>query len=154
MHTPIRDIQSDCNGAVAWRPGRLWSLSDMISDAQKYVDLGEWLHGVRMSFMIYDTNRDDEHYKQNDEGRIKELKTALQKLGNCCEELGLSRATELVAGAYDDPPQSKREFDLLIRAVATDIRQTSFLYIPEHLAKYYDVTFPGTVTTAFPLASK
>jgi HEPN domain-containing protein len=36
----------------------------------------------------------------------------------------------------------------------TDIEKTVFLYIPEHLAKYYEIVFPSIVTTAFPLASK
>jgi len=121
--------------------------------AEKYVNLGHQLEGVRVSFKLYEAggvNDDDD----DDESRIAELKNGLKELIKSCEELGLSRAQELVSHAYDDPSQTLREFELLLRAVMTDIRKTVFLFIPEHLTKYYDVIFPSIVTTAFPLASK
>ena len=121
----------------------------MTTSAVKYVTLGIALEGARMSFILYEGGMDDDS-----EGRIRELKEALKQLIKGCEELGLSRSQELVSHAYDDPPQSKREFELLLRAVMTDIQKTVFLLIPEHLVKYYEIIFPSTLTMAFPLASK
>jgi hypothetical protein len=118
---------------------------------EKYVNLGRALEGVRMSFFVRelgDAITDDE------EGRIRELKSALKELIKCCEELGLSRAQQLVSHSYDDLPHNKREFDILLRAVMADIRSTVFLFIPDHSAKYYEIIFPSAITTAFPLASK
>ena len=123
---------------------------DMVTtSAVKYVTLGHLLEGARMSFVLLEGGIEDDN-----EARIGELKTALKQLIKGCEELGLSRAQELVSHAYDDPPQSKREFELLLRAVMTDIQKTVFLLIPEHLVKYYEIIFPSTLTMAFPLASK
>jgi hypothetical protein len=118
---------------------------------EKYVRLGHLLEGVRISFFIADLGAvvsDDE------EGRIVELKNSLKELIKCCEELGLSRAQDLVSYAYDNLPQTKGEWDILLRAVMADIRNTVFLFIPDHLAKYYEIIFPSTISTAFPEASK
>jgi hypothetical protein len=102
---------------------------DMVTtSAVKYVTLGHLLEGARMSFLLFEGGMEDDN-----EARIRELKNALKQLIKGCEELGLSRAQELVSHAYDDPPQSKREFELLLRAVMTDIQKTVFLLIPEHL---------------------
>jgi hypothetical protein len=148
--TPDRDT-SGGNRVILWQPGTLRSLWDMVTvSAEKYVNLGHWLEGVRMSFMFYDADSTS----QDNEGRVLELRNSLKELIKACEELGLSRAQDLVSHAYDDLPQSRREWELLLRAVMADIRKTVFLFIPEHLAKYYDMTFPGSVTAAFPMASK
>jgi hypothetical protein len=118
--------------------------------ADKYVELGRWLEGSRISFMFVD----DGSVGDNETGRIKELKTGLRQLAKSCEELGLTRAQELVSHAYNDLPQSRREFELLLRAVMTHISKTVFLFIPEHISKYYELALQSAITTNFPLASK
>ena len=91
MNIPLREFRSGGDSAAPWHPGKLWSLWEMVTvSAQKYLNVGIWLEGVRTSFMIYETveNADDE------EGRVKELKNALKELIKAREELGLSRAQE------------------------------------------------------------
>jgi len=120
--------------------------------AQKYIKLGHQIEAARSSFVILESFH--LHGGSDDESRVLELKAALRDLIKGCEELNLTRAQELLSHAYDDVPQSGREFDLLMLAVMTDIRATVFLYIPEHLAKYYEIIFQSIITVAFPLASK
>jgi hypothetical protein len=60
----------------------------------------------------------------------------------------------LVQPASGDLPQTRREFELLLRAVTAEIKKTTFRFVPEHLAKYRDLILQSTITTAFPLASK
>src|SRR5207244_13255912 len=44
----IREPESDCNPAVRWHPGRLWSLWDMLTVfARPFVLLGEHIHEMR-----------------------------------------------------------------------------------------------------------
>jgi hypothetical protein len=147
----IRESSPSYKSALAWHPGKLWSLWDMVTvSAEKYVTLGELIQQVRISFVL----RESPGIHDDDDARIGELRDTLKHLIQSCEELGLSRAQELVSHSYDDLPQSTREWELLLRAIMTDIKKTVFLFIPDHLAKFYEIIFPSIVTTAFPLASK
>jgi hypothetical protein len=67
-----------------------------------------------------------------------------------------STAQELVSYAYDNLPQTHREFDLLVRAVMAEVKKTFFLYVPSHVSKYYEwgAIVSDAVIDAFPKASQ
>jgi hypothetical protein len=73
-----------------------------------------------------------------------------------CEELGLGSSQAPVSHAYDDLPQTKREFDLLLRAVMAEVNKTFFLFVPGHVSKYYEwaAIVSDGVIDAFPKASQ
>lgn len=114
---------------------------------ENYIRLGEEIQSLRIAFHILDSlNLDSpdtkperlERYKSDLEQHQNECRQCMKNLIKTCEELGLARSQELVSGAYDDLPQSRREFELLVKAVAADVKQTFFLFIPAHLVKYYE----------------
>ena len=121
--------------------------------AIKYLELGHLLEGMRVSLYFSDLAKDDIPPESN-ERREMECRVALKALIKCCEELDLSAAQELASNAYDDLPRTRREFDQFLRFVMADVKKTTFLYIPLHLAKYYELIIQSFITTAFPLASK
>jgi len=141
-------------GARRVRPGELWSLWNMITvTGDKYVRVGTAIHAIKAAFLLFEGG-DQIWPPQKRAEVIEETKNALAVLIDICDEIGLSRARDLVAHAHDDLPQTTREFDLLFRAVMVDIERTVFLFLPDHLARYYEIIFPSVVTIAFPMASK
>jgi len=121
--------------------------------AAKYVELGYDMDAVQSAFHLYELAKDDISPESNAD-REAECRKCLKQLIQRCEEVGLSAAQDLVSYAYDNLPQTKREFEFLIRAVMAELKKTTFFFVPEHLAKYCDLTLQSTITTAFPLASK
>jgi hypothetical protein len=145
-------------GARLFYAGKLWGWWDIVmvtGSADQYVKLGQHLEQVRVSFHLLETFEQPSQKDEKARARvIADCKDSLGELIKIFRDLGLSRAEELVAHAISDLPQTRREFEMLLRAVMADIRQTVFLFIPQHLTKYYDVLFQSFITTAFPLASK
>ena len=56
----------------------------------------------------------------------------------------------------EDPPQTAREFDLLIDAVKAELDSKLFLFVPNNLAKYYeaDSLLKDETQVRFPDASE
>jgi hypothetical protein len=104
---------------------------------ENYIRLGEDLQNLRTAFYVIDNIEAFDVSEKRDEHEA-DCRRCLKNLIKTCEELSLSRAQELASYAYDDLPQTTREFDQLVRAVMADIKQTFFLYVPAHLAKYHD----------------
>jgi hypothetical protein len=85
---------------------------------------------------------------------ISDTKESLQRLEEMCRELNLVVSAELVKSAIADPPRTAREFDSLINAFVAELKSHLFLFVPGHLARYYELLLQSTITTAFPRASK
>src|SRR5579863_4151993 len=121
-----------------FHPGRLWSLWEMQKVfGENYIRLGQQIANLRVEFELLET-WDDIAPESRDEHKVNCLR-CMKHLIVTCEELGLTSSQALVSHAYDDLPQSKREYELLLRAVMTEVNKTFFLYVPAHLAKYYEI---------------
>jgi hypothetical protein len=157
--TPNTRATQSGGSSAPWHPGRLWSLWDMQKIfGENYIRLGTQLQQLRLGFHVIDTivggvANQREHEKWDHESDCKQC---LKSMIKTCEELGLAGSQDLVSQAYDDLPQTQREFDLLVRAVMAEVNKTFFLYIPSHLAKYYEWAgiVSDSVIDAFPKASQ
>jgi hypothetical protein len=142
------------SSAGEFAPGRLWSLWDMQKVfGENYIALGRQLQALTVAFHMIDLLPPDRLDRDEHE---TECRKCLKSMIKTCEELGFSSSQELVSHAYDDLPQTGREFDLLIRAVMAEVRKTFFLYVPSHVSKYYEwagIVSDGVID-AFPKASQ
>jgi hypothetical protein len=158
MNAPFREIPSDSNDAVAWHPGKLWSMWDIMLkiDALDVFGSGEVSGAVRERvFYISGLGNIGSMGipRKLDDAENRRVKDAIISLYDLCKRIGLSTSTELLKGRENDLPQTTREWDVLISAVRAELKTNLFLFVPPHLAKYYEQTLQNTVITAFPTAS-
>jgi hypothetical protein len=120
---------------------------------ENYIRLGRQIANLQTEFnmleMLTASENDIEEHKES-------CRKCMKHMIVTCEELGLGSSQELVSHAYDDLPQTKREFDFLLRAVLAEVNKTFFLFVPSHVAKYYgwEGIVSDTVIDAFPKASQ
>jgi hypothetical protein len=156
VNAPPRELPSDRDRAVAWHPGKFWSLWDMLRIyADRYIKLGQHISDMRTVFHFTDdaATHGERDRSQLTEDEIDTLRYTLKETIKICDDLDLS-VHHLLSDSYDDLPQTKREFDLLVRAILGEIKDRLFLFIPQHRAKYCELALQSTVAAAFPLASK
>jgi len=69
-----------------------------------------------------------------------------------CKKLGLSTSAELISSRIASLPETLREFEVLRDAVQFEMENKLFLFIPQHLAIYYEWEgiVSDTVIDAFP----
>src|SRR5436190_1735727 len=142
----IREPESDCNPAVRWHPGRLWSLWDMLTVfARPFVLLGEQIHEMRAMFIFGEG-------KPLSVEDLQELQEHLTAVLDICENLDLSVSKELITDAKSDPPNNEREFAVLTKALYAEIRNKLLVVVPPHRRKFYNAReFIGTsIQAAFP----
>jgi hypothetical protein len=89
-----------------------------------------------------------------DDSDKAKIKDAIKALSALCTNIGLSTSLELLDARENDPPQTAREWEILIDAVRAELKTNCFIFVPAHRAKYYEKTLEGAVTSAFPNASK
>ena len=84
----------------------------------------------------------------------QQVKDAVIALSDLCKKIGLPTSLELLKDRENDPPQTAREWEVLVAAVRAELKAKLFLFVPSHRAKYHELTLQSTVTAAFPAASK
>jgi hypothetical protein len=153
----------DCAGPETrefspWDTRRLWSLWDMLKiDALEFFGLGEVSGAVRERvFYIAGLGSlgNMGTPRKLDDVENRQVKDAIIALYDLCKRIGLSTSIELLTGRENDPPQTTREWNVLVSAVRAELKTNLFLFVPQHRAKYYELTLPSAVTAAFPTASK
>ena len=83
----------------------------------------------------------------NDEA--DELLSILNDVWVECGKLQLNVSGEIIQNSLINPPATARELDILIGAIRAELRTRVFLFVPPYLAKYYDLTTPDEVASAF-----
>jgi hypothetical protein len=86
--------------------------------------------------------------------QIEQAKEVLRDLGQKCDELNLPVTGRLAKDALEYPPKTAQGYDFLMSAFIAELKSHLFLFVPSHLAKYYETTLPDRITTSFPRASK
>jgi hypothetical protein len=154
-----RAISFASNGASGWHPGRLWSLLDMMRVfAQNYLKLGMEIQDI---VIVLDQVAVLNLYRE--EGEPEPTLTAPEKedlgktlavMSRMCGDLGLRISGDLIKAALHDRPQTKREYEQLIRALRAEIDDKLFLFVPSHVAPYYefDKIISDAAKLAFPTA--
>lgn len=141
---------------VEWESRRLWSLWDMLKvNAASYIDLGRWIADTRVTYDL------DEYFeaaefggKQLNATGIATLQKDMQGLLDACAPLGLNLSTRLIRNRMDDPPQTAREYDLLVETLMAEMESEHFFYVEGGRHKYFDITLSEELTYAFPNAAR
>lgn len=126
-------------------------------DALQYFSLGERVADARWLFTFEESGLggpDKLDGRGLYDAEKKEITDDLKKMYELCKEIGLTTSLYLLESRLSDPPQTNRELELLVDAVRAELKSKLFLFVPPHLAKYYEMSLQSTVTTTFPLASK
>ncbi len=151
--------------ANPWDSRRLWSLWDMIKQsATSYLRLGMEAQDFLMVFYSLESResgagivapRPGKHIEDMAPSARAALRKTLGQMVKICGELGLSTAQRLAASACDDPPETEREFRMIVDAVRAGLDTRIFLSIPQHLTGYYesDELVSDAVKIAFPTGS-
>jgi hypothetical protein len=82
------------------------------------------------------------------------IKANIIALADICKRIGLPTCLQLLKDRENDPPQSRREWDMLVATVRAELQTNVFVFVPMHRAKYYEMVLEGAVTAAFSTASK
>ncbi len=122
--------------------------------AQDYLKLGMELQDIAT---VLDAIETEKLYADAGEPEPKltapereDLARTLSTMNRICEQLGLRISGDLIKVALRDRPQTKREYEQLIRALRVEIDDKLFLYVPSHVAPYYE--FDNIVSDATKLA--
>lgn len=124
---------------------KLWSLRGMLKvSARNFIELGQEIASTSLNLFAADLmSRDNPSDGLGDE-ELEDMRRQLIKIGDICIELDLPISGGLISdrvdrtGGRSNLPESSREFDLLADAVKGEIRNKLFLFVPPHLAKYYE----------------
>jgi hypothetical protein len=135
----------------------------------KYIDLGMDMQALMAVYGMLETpmggagalgiaaalppsKRLDEMSAEEKEG----LKETLENAKTLAREIGLPTSLRFLTWLEDDPPETRREFKLLISAIRAEMEDRLFVCLPQQVAQYYEngdlVT--DTVVDAFPKASE
>jgi hypothetical protein len=84
------------------------------------------------------------------------LRDDLKELAAVCEQLSLKVSTALVNRRVTELPASEGEFNLLLEAVKEELKNRLMLFVPPHLAGYYNRSsmLTPSAKTAFPTPFK
>jgi hypothetical protein len=139
-----------------WRPGRLGSLWDMLRVyADKYLDIGMRIHDAFRGLFFRDPDpakgRPGEPFTQVEKERLKQ---DLVVMRNLCSDLSRPVSSELINSRLRNLPRTSSEFELLVGAIQSELKTRLFLYVPPHVADYYesDTLISNDAKTAFPSA--
>lgn len=66
------------------------------------------------------------------------LSAHLKTARDFCETIGLTTSSALLKSSIEDPPRTIREMNLLSNAISTELRESLFIHVPSHRAKYFD----------------
>src|ERR1700740_1578464 len=113
-------------------PHRLWSLWEMLEVfAVHYIELGRLIERAAVVFQAVEVEEDEQHWNLTDQ-ETADLRDTLQKVLKECRTLGMRTSALLLGKSINDLPETRREFDLVINAVESEIQSKRFLFVPDY----------------------
>jgi hypothetical protein len=106
--------------------------------ADKYIDLGERINDAKAMLQYTEENFPTESDRQMVRAELNKVGTHLIEIERLCRELELPIASKLIKKHMGTPPNTRREFQILIDAVYVELENRLFLYVQPDLAKFYD----------------
>lgn len=137
---------------------RLWSLWDVLKlSAQDFIKLGEAISSISMNLYMADTTSRDDPSKALTKDEIEGMRVQLIKIFDVCNTMGLNVSAQLISSRFDGSdthgrvPGTQGEWDVLMEAVKAEIKNKLIVFIPAHLATYFEKEVPWA--SAFPEAA-
>ena len=130
----------------------LWNLWELMlkKEAGSYIRLGALMVDMTAHFHI------DRDSPEKVERLDTEFRKDLSEILDVCRSLGLSTSAALIEPRVKNIPRTQSEFGLLVEAINAELSGKFLLYIPPHLARYYEWSdiVSEKVIAAFPSASE
>lgn len=119
--------------------------------AERYIELGQRLADARVHFALAESADEEKLVEYN-----KMLSADLAALLEHCEAPSLATSMATIRPRIKKLPDSEGEFDLLLDVVHAELQSKLFLFVPTHLAQYYEWAeiVGDNVLLAFPNAAE
>jgi hypothetical protein len=139
VNTPIREIPSEGNGAIDWRPGKPWSLWDMLEFAASRFT------GMMDLICVWTTALGMPEITIGDESLWESTRQQIRNSSKLCDELGLPVSVEalhqLELNFKSDAIGWPRDQQVLFRyardSIITEMRCRKFLTVSPGHVRYY-----------------
>jgi hypothetical protein len=155
MNAPFREFPSDSNGAVTWRPGKLWSLWDMLLSHFPIYEITVDLQKLRAIADRYLASRIGDGPLNNLE--IADLRALLERVQRECPPLGLTQTSEVAESIAGRPtPASYRELSIELAhlgdSLGRELKREGIFRIHPDRKRYFEqnTLFGPKVADAFP----
>lgn len=124
--------------------------------AARYFDAGVSAEDARTAFMLVESGvrHGDDRKVMMDDGARLEIKKSVEKLYEISVLMQLPISSHLIGLVKDDPPETEREFLMILHAIKSELQNINLLYVPQERAPYYDYSIRDSVTDSFPIASQ
>jgi hypothetical protein len=156
MNAPLRDFPSDRNGAVRWRPGKLWSLWDMLQNYFPIFEIALAIQKLSSSASLRGSSSYSSH-REVDHLDSAEFKAILEKIQRECPSVGLIQPAEIASSIIGRPtPETYRELNVelthLSDSLSRELKKGGVFCIAPERKGYYgrDDLFGPEVAAAFP----
>jgi len=106
--------------------------------ADRYIDLGERINDAKAVLQYTEDNFPIESDRQMIRKELDKIGADLIEIEGLCRELELPTASKLIRKHMGTPPNTRREYQILIDAVYAELEGKLFLYVPTNLAKFYE----------------
>src|ERR1700730_735468 len=152
MTAPARDFQSGGNGAALWRPGRLWSLWDMLKlkadefhdNTPKLVSLSTWIAAQSSEedkegkAKLYHKDRDlDDSDRSYIQARFATLPQHLEALGARVTSMAVQDAREMIARPYKTWADAKYCLDEIHNTLRRELSLATVLVLEPKEQEYF-----------------
>jgi hypothetical protein len=120
--------------------------------AAEYVELGIFIQSAVEIFWISESSEPGKSGRPLEDSEKEDLTDALKRMLHECEKLQLYTSSALISSRLAYLPKTLGEFELLRDAVQFEMTAKLFLFVPQHIAKYYEwgEIVNEKVTEAFP----
>ena len=152
MFSDFREPKPDCNRAVAWRPGRLWNLWDMLQSYFPIYKISVDLQRLRRTADVHRGTSQRVH-----DSDAKNFQLLLEAIQRECLALGLTAPNEMAKRLIDKPPPENYEvmfvdLDHLDGSIGTALEKEAVFRIPPERKDFFerDKLFGSKVSNAFP----
>lgn len=116
MSAPVRDTSRGSNGAVHWRPGRLWSVADMLRFyADQFIRSLNWFQTIEMTFAAMPQSQ------VATDGVVQMFCTDLDELNGHLEKMECRISIKMAIRLQEMMKVNKR-FDLNIQQALKELR--------------------------------
>lgn len=115
--------------AEGFRPGRLWTLLDMLKvSAKDYIELGQAIADIQGGLFAHGLDIKENPTATLTEDEKTYIKNNLIRIFDHCINLHLDIASELIGShsQIDTVPQTQREYNLLIETVFAELKTKLF----------------------------
>jgi hypothetical protein len=120
----------------SFETGKLWSLLDMLRmNAVYFIALG----GLsRQASTVFDLAKNDLSNPFATAEESKNISFLIESMRQTCERINLPVALKLLEHAESSLPETRREFELLLRVLNAELEAQVFLFIPSHKSGYFE----------------